>query len=240
MMNELLKNISEAEKVLIGIGTVFDEKFENLYSEEFRKFEMEEPLLAGYEKIQYLNNNFNIDCLKAYQNLLTLVKDKDYFLVTVCKDDLVYKAGFNEEKIVAPCGTFRFLQCVDNCQKELLPVTEMMISKKQEIICPHCQKKACFNQIGEWEYNEDGYLPQWNVYSKWLQSTINKKLCIIELGVGMQYPTVIRWPFEKMFMFNNKAVMYRVHETLNQFPAEIEKVGNSIAKNPIEFLLENE
>lgn len=240
MMEELLKNISEAEKVLIGIGTVFEEKYQSLYNEEFKKMEAEDPLYAGYEKLQYMEKYMSQDCLEAYKKLFSLVKDKDYFLVTVCKDDVVYKAGFDEEKIVAPCGTFRFLQCIDNCKKELLPVTEKMVMEKQEIICPHCHKKACFNQIGEWAYNEDGYLPQWQVYNKWLQSTINKKLCIIELGVGMQYPTVIRWPFEKMFMFNNKAVMYRVHETLNQFPAEIEKEGYSVAQNPIRFLLQNE
>jgi len=240
MMDDFLKNIAEADKVLIGIGTAFEEKYSKLYSEEFLKFESEEPLLAGYEKIKYIEENLNKDCFNAYQKLFSYVKDKDYFLITICKDDVVYKVGFDEEKIVAPCGTFRFLQCVDNCKKELLPVSEKMISDKQEIFCPHCHKKACFNQIGEWEYNEDGYLPQWHVYNKWLQSTINKKLCIIELGVGMQYPTVIRWPFEKMFMFNNKAVMYRVHETLNQFPAEIEKEGYSVAKNPIDFLLQNE
>jgi len=236
MKNSMMESVLQADKVLIGIGTDFDEKFNSIRDESFVQLEKEDALEAGYRKLDFLQKNQRQDCLDAYEKLFQLVKDKDYFVVTLCKDDLIYKTSFDESKVVAPCGNFRFLQCSKNCSNELLPITESMIVNKEKITCPHCGSPACFNQIGAENYNENGYLPQWDVYGKWLQKTINRKLCILELGVGMQYPTVIRWAFEKVLTYNEKATMYRVHDTLYQYPIELAQKGVSIQQNPIEFI----
>ena len=70
------------------------------------------------------------------------------------------------------------------------------------------------------------------------RKSINKKLCIIELGVGMKYPTIIRWPFEKIAYCNNKASFIRVHDDLYQMTEELGHKGIGIKANPIEFLRE--
>lgn len=93
-----------------------------------------------------------------------------------------------------------------------------------------------FNRIDTPGYKEEGYLPQWEKYTKWLQGTLNRKLCILELGAGMEYPTVIRFPFEKVAYFNQKARFYRVHSRLYQMTAELKEKGVSIQANPEEFL----
>ncbi|MGN0156472.1 MAG: hypothetical protein ACI39N_04435 [Lachnospiraceae bacterium] len=236
MIENVINAIQEVEKVLVGIGEAFEEKFEGLKGDAFRLYEQEEPLLAGYEKIEYLRKQKNHETEEAYRKLYELLKDKDYFIITTCMDDRIYSTPFDNSKIVAPCGTYRFLQCSDNCSKEILPVTEKMITERERIVCPHCKKEACFNQVTCEHYNENGYLPQWEVYRKWLQQTVNRKLCILELGVGMKYPTVIRWPFEKIVMYNQKAKMFRVHETLYQLTKEIDDKAVSVAENPITFL----
>ena len=82
----------------------------------------------------------------------------------------------------------------------------------------------------------EGYLDQWNVYTKWLQGTMNRGLCVLELGVGMNYPGVIRFPFEKMVYYNQKAFLYRVHSRLYQLGAKIADRGRGIAENPVDFL----
>ena len=71
---------------------------------------------------------------------------------------------------------------------------------------------------------------------KWLQGTLNHKICIIELGVGMKYPSVIRWPFEKTAFFNNKAFFFRIHKKLYHLTEELNAKGRAVAQNPIEFL----
>lgn len=236
MIGQLQKAIENADKILIGIGNEFQEKYEGLNNEVFIQFEKEAPLLAGYQKINYLQEHKNVHVINAYQNLYEMVKEKDYFIISTCTDDRIYDVDFSGEKVVTPCGGFRFVQCSDNCKEELLPVTEEMIEERQKIVCPHCSQPACFNQIFAPVYNENGYLEQWNAYRKWLQSTVNRKLCILELGVEMDFPSVIRWPFEKIITYNQKAVLFRVNETLFQLPKEINEKGHSIKENAVDFL----
>ena len=64
------------------------------------------------------------------------------------------------------------------------------------------------------KYCEGGYLEQWEAYMKFLQKTINRKLCILELGVSMRFPGVIRNAFEKTAYYNQKAKMFRIHQRM--------------------------
>ena len=84
---------------------------------------------------------------------------------------------------------------------------------------------------------EEGYLEQWNKYMRWLQGTVNKRLCVLELGVGMQYPTVIRWPFERVTFINEKSSMFRIHSKLYHLTEEIKGRGYKIQEKPIDFLI---
>lgn len=78
---------------------------------------------------------------------------------------------------------------------------------------------------------------KWNAYNEWLGRTLNKNICILELGVGLKYPTVVRWPFEKIAFFNKKAIMYRVHKSLYQSTEELGDKCIGIKANPLEFVL---
>ena len=107
----------------------------------------------------------------------------------------------------------------------------------EEPICELCGEKLRFNQLGVERYAQEGYLEQWNRYTKWLQGTVNKELCILELGAGMAYPGIVRFPFEKVAYYNQKAFMYRVHPHLFQLGEEIADRGQAVADDPIDFLL---
>ena len=76
-------------------------------------------------------------------------------------------------------------------------------------------------------------------YLKWLQGTLNKKLCILELGVDFTFPQVIRFPFEKTAFYNKKATFVRVNSRFPQLEAELAAEGRaiSIAESPVEILL---
>lgn len=238
MNQEVMALLADADKVLIGIGESFERKDVQFSTEAFCMLEKENPLLAGFERLEYWKNNPKTDAIEAYNRLFDLVGEKDYFVVTTCTDDRIYESRFSKDRITAPCGTWKYLQCSDLCTEELLPVTEEMVQKKEMIYCPHCKKRVSFNQVTCDKYNEKGYLADWTAFRNWLQKTINKKLCIIELGVGMKYPTIIRWPFEKIAYCNNKASFVRVHDYLYQMTEELGQKGISIEANPIDFLLE--
>ena len=107
-------------------------------------------------------------------------------------------------------------------------------------VCPTCGAPLNFHTIANPDYLENGYLPQWEHYKKWLTATLNKKLCILELGVDFTFPQVIRFPFEKTAFYNKKAVFVRVNSRFPQLEAELAAEGRaiSLAESPVEMLLE--
>ena len=52
----------------------------------------------------------------------------------------------------------------------------------------------------------------------------------------MNLPSVIRFPFEKIAFFNQKAEFIRVHEKLYQLSEELGGKGISQAQNAVKFL----
>lgn len=103
--------------------------------------------------------------------------------------------------------------------------------------CPDCGANLILNTVYSPNYAEIGYMDQWNLYKKWLTGTINKKLVLLELGVGLQFPSVIRWPFEKMAYYNQKSTLVRVNEKLYQLTDNLEGRGVSVPENAVEWLL---
>lgn len=255
-INELKEKIQDAEYVLIGIGEEFNETFRNI--EQHQKIMKcliqaensngkHEWVIPFLEKC-YIDENTSSDTVEALKVLYDLVKDKNYFVMTTCIDGYAKNAGFDKEKIVEPCGSYELLQCEDNCndetesseafvQKIREAVQNECIENIEQPICPYCGRPLVFNNIITEKYSETGYKTQWEKYKKWLQLTLNRKLCVIELGVGMNLPNVIRWPFEKIAFFNKKASFFRINETLYQLTEEIGEKGVSIEGNAKEILL---
>lgn len=253
----LKEKIANAEMVLIGIGEEFNEDFHKINHyphlmkglEEVDRHEDISWMVPFLEKV-YLEEERDAENIKAYQNLYELVKGKNYFIVTTSIDGYIERAGFDLERIVEPCGNYNKLQCSEKCTNELWDSDDLTsvikeklqhteeLGKTEQPRCPHCGKPLVFNSIVHENYIEEGYLPQWEKYTKWLQGTVNKKLCILELGVGMHLPNVIRWPFEKVAFYNQKASFFRINEKLYQLTEEIGDKGISIEGNARDYLLE--
>lgn len=89
-------------------------------------------------------------------------------------------------------------------------------------------------------YNESAYLENWNKYMKYLSGTVGTKLLILELGVSLDYPMVIRWPFEKMVFINRKSHLIRVHNKLYQHTPEIAERTDSVKMDSVDFVLKQD
>ena len=85
------------------------------------------------------------------------------------------------------------------------------------------------------ENRENSGQEQWNAYLNWLASTLNHRLCILELGVGFASPQIIRWPFEKTAMFNLKSTLIRVNARFPQLTEQTGDRGISIGENALEL-----
>lgn len=171
------------------------------------------------------------DVQSLYEKLAVLFKDRDYFIVTTVTDGEIFKSSLDPKRITAPCGNVTWRQCSKACTKDIWEPGEI-----PDDICPHCNAPLTGNTIEADNYIEEGYLPQWNAYTRWLSGTLNKRLLILELGVGFKTPTVIRWPFEKTVSINNKAHMYRIHGKFSQLSEGMKEKADSIALNSADFL----
>lgn len=251
---KLISSIGEADLVLIGIGeewgVSFDEMLkEEMFFENYEKLtdEREKEALVPFLQREYLKEFHDETRKRAYENLLQLVSDKNYFVVSVNKDRYPELAGFAKERCVYPCGGYGIMQCDEGCSEELLesnPIADAIyqkicVGKLEQIqipICRHCSKQMVFNNIEAGKYVEAGYLTEWNRYMKWLQGTVNKKLCLLELGVSMRFPSVIRWPFEKTVFFNQKSHMFRIHHSLSQSAENIQDRCFSKTENSVYYM----
>ena len=256
IFSDMITKCNEADMILIGIGEEFQYDWDVLlnnprYQEIDGEIENrnEYRWIVPFLQKMLLEQDLDETLDEAYKNLKKLIDGKNYFIITTVTDDYVHRYGLNEERIVTPCGGFSKMQCDLNCSAQLLePDNEafekvrayfdkrLSLEELNEPVCGSCGHKKRFNQVGVTKYAEEGYLPQWETYTKWLQGTVNKKVCVIELGVGMQLPTIIRWPFERIIYYNQKAFLYRIHPSLYQLGEKIGERGIGIKEKPVRFL----
>ena len=256
-IKSLLQNIDTAEFVLVGIGREFafsEKDFENtttrlLFDERLEKLELFSFFYHVLRK-RWMLENPNEKLMAAYKNLAELCRDKNYYVISLCYDDLIFESGLRENRIVTPCGGFRRLQRMTEHQSEIVSAVETC-EIEQEVLRAFDERNfvlleavnqkyqgqnLAYNCILCEEYDEEGYLDAWGKYLKWLQGTLNRSVCVLELGVDLQFPSVIRWPFEKVAIYNQKATFYRIHEWLHQLPVELHGRGVSIEENSVNFL----
>ena len=254
---QIINAVNDADMVLVGLGKEwerinkwdYDEKYKNIFKKITKDRE-----LSGL--IPFLEKNYQNEILpdiyaKAYANLERLLKNKNFYVITLNWDDGLEKSGVQGERLVKPCGNYHFLQCDKGCSEELINSEEEShniaraiiasggeLDELRKIELPRCKKcggNMVYNTISAEKYREEGYLEAWGNYTKCLQGTMNKKVCILELGVGMEFPTVIRWPFEKMAFYNQKASFFRIHEKWHQMTEELAEKGYSRQENAVSY-----
>lgn len=252
---QLREKIGQAQKVVVGIGEEFEDKgFEA--SEVYRIFcdkggDAEEfawmlPFLKGY----YLSHSTHQELSAAYDKIAQLVGGKDYFVITQLSDDRIYDSSLNPECIVAPCGSYRRMQCEENCGNETYDAGQaidkigtevlgggMALSGVEQPRCPSCGSPLRMNLYPMESYCETGYLTQWKRYQLWLSCTMNRETVLIEAGAGFGLPNLIRFPFEKVTFFQNKAHLFRIHGKFPQLTEDLAGKGTSVKENSLGFFV---
>lgn len=256
MNAEIRGLLSEAQLVLVGLGEEFYNtkrlKEDKEYSEVAELLEVGDKSWLIPLWNNYYIKRYNPSVEGALKKLAEHLADKNYFVVSICANGLAESAGFKEGRLVSPCGSPFKVQCENHCEGVLTELSEEELSalcaqmERREIgeitlgRCPVCGQEMCLNNVYTAKYDENGYLPDWGVYTKWLQGTLNRKLCVLELGVNLSYPSVIRFPFEKVGFYNQKASFVRVNEKFYQLAEDLKDKGISIPKNSIDWLLEED
>lgn len=250
----ILDRLKRSDMVLVGIGEAFDG---TKYLQESQRYGEGCELLKEAE-LSWMLPGWKEYCLERLQDdkieaaltgLENLLAGKNSFLVSVSTNRRIVR----NLRAVMPCGSTDRKQCPNGCSEMPAEVTgeeqerireafrtlwEGRMPKKEPWlgICGECGSAYTFNSVYSDHYNEKGYSDQWELYTKWLQGTLHHNLLILELGVGMKFPTVIRWPFEKTAYLNQKAYLCRVNEHLYYLPPELVQRGCGISEDAVEWI----
>ena len=203
--------------------------FTDLYSSSFYDFETEEEKWAYFAKHIYFACT-GMEGTKLYKNIYEAIKDKEYFVITTNVDDQFYKSGFDKNKIFRVQGSYRYIQCSKACHDKLYDDTEMVkdmikaTDKELKIpsslvpICPVCFEYMEPNlRKDEYFVEDENWHKQSMAYRDFLERNKDKKLLLLEFGVGFNTPGIIRYPFEKLTKVHEKWKLVRFNKELKCF-----------------------
>jgi len=194
----------------------------DMYSAGFYPFPTEEAKWGYWSKHAYLNR-IEPDALPLYQSVHELVKGLPYFVLTTNVDHQFWKAGFAEENIFATQGDYGKIQCQKGCHAKTYDAVDMFVqmhqSRKDCLIpsymvpkCPVCGGNMAMHLRCDQYFVEDEH---WHEaagnYASFLEEHGKDRVVLLELGVGFNTPTIIRFPFEQMVRRNENWSLIRLN-----------------------------
>lgn len=234
----LAEKISSADAVIIGAGaglstsagfTYSGERFSKYFSDFKEKYGFTDMYYGGfypYKTLEeywaywsrYIYINRYTDAPKTvYTDLLSIVKDKDYFVITTNVDHQFQKAGFDKKRLFYTQGDYGLFQCSKLCCNKTYDneslVKEMIERQKNmkiptELIpkCPVCGAPMTMNLRADDTFVQDeGWYAASGRYSDFLRRHKNLNVLYLELGVGGNTPVIIKFPFWRMTAENKNA-----------------------------------
>lgn len=254
---ERLNNALEAaDAVVIGAGAGLSasagfvytgERFERYFSDFAQKYGFRDMYSGGFYPYsspeeywaywsRYITVNRYMDPPKpVYQDLLELVKDKDYFVLTTNVDHCFQKAGFDKKRLFYTQGDYGLFQCSEPCRRETFDnegVIRAMAEQQRDMRipssliprCPYCGRPLTMNLRADDKFVEDeGWHTAAGRYSDFLRRHENAAVLFLELGVGRNTPAIIKYPFWRMTAANDKATYACINLGEAVCPREIEK-----------------
>lgn len=188
----------------------------------------------------------------VYGQLYALMENKDYFVLTTNVDHCFQKAGFDKQRLYYTQGDYGLFQCSVPCCNKTYDNEELirrMVAEQKdmkipaELIprCPVCGKPMTVNLRADDKFAEDdGFYAARERYIRFIELNKNKRIVYFELGVGLNTPVIIKYPFWRLTSENKKAVYVCVNLGSAYAPSEISSRSvciNGDAGDVIERLL---
>ena len=191
--------------------------FHDMYSGGFYPYKTPEEFWAFWSRYIFINRY--VDAPKpVYEELLKLVGDKDYFVITTNVDHCFQKAGFDKKRLFYTQGDYGLFQCSEPCCQETFDnerEIRLMYERQEDgripseliPLCPHCGRPMTVNLRSDDSFVEDeGWHRAAERYENFLRTRAGLKILFLELGVGYNTPVIIKYPFWHMTAKNPKAV----------------------------------
>lgn len=238
-IERLRKEITTADAVVIGAGAGLSasagfsysgERFERNFSDFHKKYGITDMYSGGFYPYKTLEeywawwsrhiwiNRYETGVGKPYADLLQLVKEKDYFVLTTNVDHQFQLTGFDKKRLFYTQGDYGLWQCSKACHDKTYDneaaVHQMVSAQKDmkipsELIpkCPVCGAPMTMNLRCDDKFVQDnGWYAAADRYHDFIRRHENLHILFLELGVGFNTPVIIKYPFRQMTAANPKAV----------------------------------
>ena len=222
--------------------------FQDMYSGGFYPFDTLEEYWAYWSRYIELNR-YSPARYPVYERLLELVQGKDYFVITTNVDHQFQRAGFDHHRLFYMQGDYGLWQCSVSCHQKTYDnealVHEMVRSQTNLRIpsrliprCPRCGKPMSMNRRIDATFVED---PGWHAaarrYGDFLRRHAHKKILFLELGVGLNTPGIIKYPFWQRTTQNPQAMYACLNLGEVYAPEEIAERSICLSVNIRDFYL---
>ena len=253
-IDRLRTALRDCDAVVVGAGAGLStsagfvytgERFENNFSDFAAKYGFRDMYSGGFYPFatpkehwaywsRYIYINRYMDAPKPiYDDLLKLVADKDYFVITTNVDHCFQKAGFDKKRLFYTQGDYGLFQCSEPCCQETFDneaVIREMVARQENMkipsellpVCPHCGKPMTMNLRSDDAFVEDeGWHRAAERYADFLHTRKGQKILFLELGVGYNTPVIIKYPFWQMTAKNPNATYACINQGQAFAPEEI-------------------
>lgn len=237
-INRLKNEIKNADAIVLGAGagmstsaglTYDGERFEKYFSDFHKKYGISDMYSGGFYPYETLEeywawwsrhiyiNRYAITAGKPYMDLLNIVKDKDYFVLTTNVDHQFQLAGFDKKRLFYTQGDYGLWQCSKACHDKtydneetvrLMVKTQKNMKIPSDLIpkCPVCGAPMTMNLRCDNSFVQDkGWYSAASRYEDFIRRHKESHILFLELGVGSNTPVIIKYPFWQMTARNPKA-----------------------------------
>lgn len=227
--------------------TYFGERFFKYFGDFNAKYGITDMYLGGFYPFGTLEeywawwsrhiyyNRYVQPPKPVYDVLYELVKYKNYFVVTTNVDHCFQRAHFEKSRLFYMQGDYGLFQCSVPCHNRTYDnedIIRKMVAEQEnmriptELIprCPVCGSPMTVNLRCDGKFvQDDGWDKAYERYENFIEENKNKRVLYLELGVGNNTPSIIKYPFWRMTAQNPNAVYVCVNYGETLCPAEISK-----------------
>lgn len=206
--------------------------FSDMYSGGFYPYDTLEEYWAWWSR-HILINRYDVPIGKPYSDLLELVKNKDYFVLTTNVDHQFQLAGFDKKRLFYTQGDYGLWQCSKACHDKTYDneksVRRMVAEQKDLKIpsdlipkCPICGAPMTMNlRCDESFVQDEGWYAAAERYNSFIESHKDLHVLYLELGVGGNTPGIVKFSFWQMVHENPEAVYACINKGEAYAPGEI-------------------
>ena len=206
--------------------------FHDMYSGGFFPYHTEEEKWAFWSRNIYCNR-YDQPKSAVHEDLLRVAREKEHFVLTTNVDHLFQNNGFAKERLFYTQGDYGLWQCKTPCHGKTYDneeaVRRMRAAERDmriptELVpkCPVCGGAMEMNLRCDDTFVEDeGWRKASERYQRFLQQHKDDHILYLELGVGMNTPGIIKFPFWRMTAENPAATYAAINQEETTVPEEI-------------------